>query len=583
MIRFLAELALRANAKILPSPAPDFSRTVPFPPINGQHIVTGIYCIDMSPPPSGTYWTAWGGSYNEYTGTQIELYYGQFLTHAGTVQDMLATPYSLFIDTATHMVYLNLPKHPWLYPDYSAEGEEVVPFLSSALDPANPPRNTVRGVPAQTRLEIPDFTVKLSDGISGVILNQAFDIVLHNDDGYFDDDSKWDLFNTPVHLKRAVAENPRYEDFREIRGGNAGSTSTSFQEFRINVQDKLRGMEEPVCDVIRQSGFPSFPLLDSAEGKNIPVVYGKKKLKPLKIWEQKDSGGNTTAARYLLAEYASSCTAYDKDGNLMGTTDTADLVLESSMVLYNKTLNGGKLVEVNTALVTGYAPNTIGAVIVDIISHKTGIVYNQSNWDTAEAGAYTASSAPVDIAFTSGNVKKAVADALSSDMAYFIQKQDGRFTLRGYGQTYGEHTVPAWALTRKPEKNFDASQENWFSSCLVKYAFTETGRDTFLSCFYGDLENAAEDRYRKKVFREYETDLTEEADALALARLLGRRYAVMRQRIKIALGTDTHGMDLLDTVYMDLTINGRKFSAAKKFVITEINPAQDMLTLEEAE
>jgi hypothetical protein len=42
-------------------------------------------------------------------------------------------------------------------------------------------------------------------------------------------------------------------------------------------------------------------------------------------------------------------------------------------------------------------------------------------------------------------------------------------------------------------------------------------------------------------------------------------------------------MELLDTVNMDITVNGRKFSAAKKFIITEINPAQDILTLEEIE
>jgi hypothetical protein len=32
-----------------------------------------------------------------------------------------------------------------------------------------------------------------------------------------------------------------------------------------------------------------------------------------------------------------------------------------------------------------------------------------------------------------------------------------------------------------------------------------------------------------------------------------------------------------------MTINDRKFSQAKYFIVTEINPAQDILTLEEME
>jgi hypothetical protein len=470
---------------------------------------------------------------------------------------LLITPFSLYVSSEDGKVYFNIPKHPWLYPDYATENEAVIPFLTSPLDPDRPSRNNVRGDLAEVRLEAPNFTVKLSDNISGVVLGQGFSLSLHNDDGYFDNDDEWDLFNTPVHLKKSVIENPSYEDFREIRTGYAGSTKTGFDTFTIEVLDKLRNMEEPVCTVIQQQDFPSLTLNTDAVGKNIPVIYGTKKIKLIKLDE---------ADHYLGSENISAIQVYDKDGNSIAYSLSENVI----------TAPGA-----DTALITGYTANKIGEIITDIITRKTAIVYSGSAWNENETSAYTALSPAINIAFSSGNVKKAVDDALKSDMAYLIQQTDGRFTIRKYGQTYGTHTIPPWVITKKPDKDFDKAQENYFSSCLIKYNFTETDRDTFSEYYYNEQEQAAEDRYRKRVLKEYETDLISALDARALAELLANRYTVMRQKIRLSVGIDTAGFELLDTVSLDLTINSRKFSNAGTFIITELNPAQDILTLEE--
>jgi phosphoheptose isomerase len=84
------------------------------------------------------------------------------------------------------------------------------------------------------------------------------------------------------------------------------------------------------------------------------------------------------------------------------------------------------------------------------------------------------------------------------------------------------------------------------------------------------------------VYKTYDTDLISASNAQALAALMGQRFSIMRQRLKTALGIDTSIIELLDTVYTDMTINGRTFSKAQRFIVTEINPAQDILTLEEA-
>jgi hypothetical protein len=49
----------------------------------------------------------------------------------------------------------------------------------------------------------------------------------------------------------------------------------------------------------------------------------------------------------------------------------------------------------------------------------------------------------------------------------------------------------------------------------------------------------------------------------------------------VPLGIDTSGFELMDTVIMPLSVNGRLFSGPAFFLIKEINPAQDILTLEE--
>ena len=87
--------------------------------------------------------------------------------------------------------------------------------------------------------------------------------------------------------------------------------------------------------------------------------------------------------------------------------------------------------------------------------------------------------------------------------------------------------------------------------------------------------------YKKKLRKAFDTDLIYEDNVKNLADLLGKRFINIKQGIKIGIGLDTSEMRLLDTVYLDMNINERKFSHANKYIITEINPAQDILVLEE--
>ena len=547
MINFLVEISKKFEIIIYPTPSNKYTKNY------------NIYELDIRKPNYNTYWTDCGGTYDNFEGEDIEIYYTKFLQKL-TESEVLNTPFSMFIDDGK--VFMNLPMHPWLYPNFTAESRTVIPFLSSALNPDNPSNNILNNTPSLTKLEIPSVSIKLSDSFNGISLNQGFSISLSNNDGYFDDENEWNLFNTPLNLKKSIADVSEYKDFKDIRSGFVESTITSLDKFQISVSDKIRSMNEPVCNVLSNSLYPDIKIDNNVIGKNIPVVYGDRKVNLLKLNDR----------QYLAAEKITSVhSIFDKDNTIVNgySFDARNgiITFEDSSI------------DAKSAIITGYTNNTIGEIIVDIIARKTKIPYGITNWNEGEITKYINISPRISIELNSGDVKKAITEILKSDMAYFIQQLDGKFTIRKYGEIYNTHTIQNWTLTKKPEKDYGKAQENYFSSCIINYDFID--KDTFKSYLYNDRENEAEDLYRKKLVLTFDTYLSNQTDAIDLAILLGKRYINLKQIIKLSVGIDTSNMNLLDTVIIDMKVNDRVLSNSTNYIITEINPSQDTLTLEE--
>jgi DNA-binding ferritin-like protein (Dps family) len=632
MINFLAEISIKNDEiYILPTPTNDYQKYY------------NVYELYISKPWPFSYWLDWGGYYDNFVGTNIEIYYERFLSRVETLNEVLTQDYSFYLkdieyylldcgyadnnsadiydcifnnnfdcfnadnnsrvidlnnsiyddimdfydsgdareinvdyitnifdggyagenysENLNKIVLLNVPKHTWLYPDYSVANRKVKPFLSSALDPDNPSYLTLRGDQSYTKLETPNISVKLSENINGISLNQGFNISLINNDGFFDDDIEWNLFNSPISIKKSTKDIPKYEDFIEIRSGFVDDVGITFDKINITASDKFKSMNEPVCNIIRKENFIIIitNIDEKAIGKFIPVIYGTKKVKLIKL--------NDTS--YIGAEYISYINGiYDRDGNeVNGTYNPSTNIIT--------VLSG----DADSAIITGYTDNRIGAIIKEIAVNKSFIPYGPTNWNIEEIERYILNSPKINIAFTSGDVTKAIQEVLKSDVAYFIQQMDGKLTIRRYGELYKEHTIPTWVITKKPEKVYTKAMENYFSSCIINYNFIND--DTYNSFLYDKLENYAEFTYNKKLHRIFDTDLIQLNDVEVLANILGKRYIKMKQSIKVSLGIDTSNMELLDTVKLSLDINDRNFSNVSQFIIKEINPAQDMLTLEE--
>jgi len=572
-INFLAEIAERFETTILPTPS-IVDKTY------------NIYEIDIDDRPEESFWTEYYPNtyFDTFTGTQIMLYYGQYLRLQANMRDLFQTPYSMFITEirGRRKCLINITRHPWLWPEWSTSFEHVIPFLSNALNPENPSNNIIREENARTLLEVPSFTVRLSDNIAGISLNQGFSITLHNNNGFFDDEHRMNLFNTPLYLKKSTVENPQYDDFKMIRDGLVENTNTNFDRVTLDVADRFRALENPVYKVIKPE-YLGYHIRESSVNLQMPLVFGTVRMRPIQINDN----------QYMTAENAAAVLGvFDRDGEQISgfsfNTDTKVLTVpdvpridENGDIVTDNDGNTEYITpRVTEILVTGDTDNRIGQIIKWMFENKASILFNETNFNVSEYNLYTNNSFRINIAITGGNVRRAIEDVLRNDMAFLVQQTDGRFSLRSYQNrnTYPVRNIPAWAITRKPERDFSRAQNNYFSSCIIDYV--DNAGETF-SEIYNDRANDAERTYRRRIQKTFDTRLTNKSDARQLAGILSDRYTNMKQIIKLAVGINTAEFQLLDRVSVDIDINERKFGTPTDFIITAINHAQDILELEQ--
>jgi hypothetical protein len=547
-VLFSASLSEDTEFKLLFTPSNDVSRKY------------NVYETHLGPyPVENTYWNIWGGYYDNPIINQVEIYIG--ITHLIRVEslaDCCEQENSLYDEPDAGTVYINVPKHTWLYDDIKTNYRKTVSFLSGPKIPNNPSYNIFNNQLWPIKLEVPKFTVKLSDVINGLTKYSTFDFTLFNDDGYFDDVEVTNFFNSPSYIRKAWKENPQESDFISIRYGMVESIKIDNKKMTVSCADLFRTLDEPVNKVVKDL----FPAAIKNQDENLPVVYGQAIIPIIEINETKYvtceniEPGNAVAA------------VYDKDGNSVSFNFDPD----------TKIITGAN--NVKSALVTGNSNNKIGDVIKDIIVSKTKIEYIPSFFDITEFDAYIADSPRINIAFTDGTVNDAVKKALSSDMVFLIQKNDGKFTLRQWGKTYDTFTIHNWEITKFPVKNYKDAQTNYLSSCLIKYNYNFSNKEHKNTLLYDENEDTAEITYSKLVRKEFETYLTNEIDAFNLGATLSDRFSTLKETVQVAVGYNTSEVNLLDTVKLELIINDRTFSKNNTWIVKEIDPAQDVLTLE---
>jgi hypothetical protein len=324
----------------------------------------------------------------------------------------------------------------------------------------------------------------------------------------------------------------------------------------VSCADIFRTLEEPVSKVVKDL----IPSAVENRDKNVPVIYGEVNISLIKTGEN----------IYIAGEnIVSVLSVYDDDGV------SVTFSFNSSTGIISVPTNDAK-----SAKVIGNTNKRIGQIITDLIAKKTSIKYVSSFWDLVETDNYINNSPEINIAFDGGTVQSAIKNALSSDTVFLIQKNDGRFSLREWNKIYNTFNLKSWEITKFPIKDYSDAQKNYLSSCIIQYDYTFSNKTYNSVLLYNNDEAKAEETYNKLVRKEFNTYLINETDAFNLGAKLSDRFSTLRETVQVGIGHDTSEINLLDTVELELNINGRKFSKYTTWIVKEIDPAQDILTLE---
>lgn len=610
MINFLAEVSKRsAERPLLATPSTRWGRQY------------NIYEIYLGKHPQDTYWIDWGGWYDNPENTRIEIYINEWLQAVYTETGLLDQMNSLFVEG--DYVYIHIPKHSWLYDPWENIMAYRVGYLYAAKNSDDPSDLFLEGELYETRLGKPSITIKLSDPIAGLVKYSTFNISLTNNDGLFDGEEIEAYFNTPAYIRKTTKDHAEYEDFIPIRAGMIEDITVSSDQIEISVADKFRTLDEAVCKTIQLADYLGYldtdmqaRAKDDVDGKLLPVVFGRCTMPLIELDEVKfepaeDILGNPAydvkvplKADFLVGEGVTAIVGnevYTEEGEALACSfDSVTGIIKVNTYLWPYLLTGigtdGKpeydkrdtpkpkyaVVDGYAGTKDGYKQNSVGGVIRILINRSMNQKYNDSNWDTLETTPYINDSPLLNIAITTGNINTAITETLKSDMAFMIQKQDGRFTLRKWGESYGIHHIPSWTATQKPQKDYSQAQQQFSSSSIIYYDYDDYQKTHTKQYLYTDREREARANYLKQVQKEYKTYLASEADARNLAIRIGHRFCELRETISIGVGADCSQFNLLDTVIMEINTNGRSYSSKDTWIIRELDPAQDKLVLEEA-
>ena len=525
------------------------------------HGKANISEFDCSRPEYDTYWTTWGGTYDNPTTTNLQIFFGEFLLQVANASTLLSTENSFYANG--DFVYLNTTYYPWQYITTDTEANISFGYSSAPVDPNYPSDNTIEDADGNKQsypnyLQIPSITNKLSDPISGTALYSTFKFTLQNNDGQFDLSSDTNLFNTPVYIKKAIVDNPKQEDFTTVRYGLVSNIVADWTTLQITGEDLFRALDEDVCDTISTDDYPDAP--DASIGKDIPVAFGS--FSGVDLIE-------VGTDEYIVVDpdYLDTVSAvYDSDGTSLTFSVTSGVISAT---------------DADTCDFTASPSNNIGDMITKEMEEKSSLTYADGIWDVVETDAYISLANTLNLFYDGGTVKDFVKTCLESDNAFLITKNDGRLTLRQWGQIYQTHTIRPELITKTPSKTF--TDRKYYGSTIKIYYDYNYETDEYDGTYIDDSkETYLKEKYRKSNTYEFETNLTTETEAIELAGRLLERFGARNEIFTIASGYDTSMVNLLDTVSLEIDINGRVMSDIKLWTVKEVNVTQDTMKLEQS-
>lgn len=520
-----------------------------------------LFEIEIGEHPTSSYWINWGGFYDTPIPQNAEIFFSSFLRKVSSEAELVSTPGTMLL--GANRILIHLSRKPWQFLSSMSEYNEVQGYASAPRNEDEPSDHFIPdalgvGVYYPVRLMIPTVPNRLSDPISGTTLLPTFSVDLENSDGNFDDTEELNILNTPLTLRRSDTDNPTLSDFKVIRYGLVDSVSVTKSQYTITAADTNRTLTEPALRKFSTSIFPDLP--ESNEDKPIPILYGTQTVPLFEV--------GTDEYIAIDPQYVSGVSeVFDRDGSSISFT-------------YSSATGIITATDAITATVKGRTNNRIGEIITTEIEEKAGIAYLDGPWDKEETDSYIAISAHVNFYYDRGDVRSLVNAVLKNDNAFLFTKNDSRLTLRQWAEEYTEHIIPSWQIMELPSKDNAEGKRYYMSSSIIQWDKNiETG-NYGREFFNDDREAELSERYRRKKTETFPTDLYQSSEIQDLSTRLINRFGIISELIRVKIASPATNINPLDTVILDMVINGRTMTRLNGWIVREVDPAQDTLLLE---
>jgi hypothetical protein len=525
-----------------------------------------IQVIDTGEKPS-SYWNDWGGWYDLPSSNNLSVFVEQFLTPVDTMEDLSLTQYSSFANGT--QLYINLPFYVWQRVDSASTLSVLEGYSTNVPDYAFPSNDVIGNMRYPTRLKLPSTGNSLSDPLHGVNLFPTFSVQLENSDGFFDWRDGTQLINNPVVVLRSTSYPAYKSTFKRIRVGEVESVKLDMDKLILVCADAFKTLDDPVCRTAEEAGL-------ATRGDILPIAYGTIKSATMVQFSDVPSGENRVVKYHFVdPDYFTELLAVRNDN---GKTISSDkyTVYRGYIEI---TLGPDDIEPAVCDFIgrNGEEETRLGNIIREEVTKKSRIPYTDTFWDKAEFEVYANESPRLNILFKDGSVKSLITRCLKSDMAFFIQKNEGKLTVRKWGGKYAEYTIEPWMLTQKPSRTYTDSKY-FSSSVIVEYGENSGYPEKFLNAEFEDLVVAA---WKKRVRSTFVTNLQNMLQAAKFSKVLLDRFANRGQLVNVGVSVSTVDIELLDTVYLIMNVNGRILSTFSKWRVVGTNPSQDQLTLEE--
>lgn len=338
-----------------------------------------------------------------------------------------------------------------------------------------------------------------------------------NEDGYFDAFAKGGIYGQPARVKFGGAALD-FADFLQLFAGYIETFSIDESRFEISIADNRKRLTRSVpINVWDATTYPN--IKPSNIGKPIPIAYGRIKNAPVVCTNEAETG---TPATYSFKICDTTDHAIDAITtvyvNAVEVTPDSTNLATATFVLLTADYDPGDDV---TCDFTGYEdgggdPIENGLdVIVDLLAVFEDVTYSTDTFDTTEWAAEQATAYDINIFIDRRTELLKVIEEISASLfGSLVVTNDNKYTFKV--PDHDAASVMTIAQDEIFEQAIEYQTDKFLTSVVVKYAedyaedeftdYPDTSREAAIYAVYA--------RYRDE---EFETKLTDEADAIALA------------------------------------------------------------------